>query len=72
MMPATLLCAHWTAKVSGMTTIASTDATMSPEMIESMRPIWAEAYEALRTDMGTLEDLARAAARAPAARESGT
>lgn len=47
----------------------STDATMTPEMIEAMRPIWEAAYEALRTDVGTLEDLARAAARAAAARD---
>lgn len=49
--------------------MTSTDATMSPEMIELMRPIWEAAYEALRTDVGTLEDLARAAARAAAARD---
>lgn len=42
---------------------------MSPELVEQMRPVWEAAYEALRTDMGTLEDLARAAARAAAARD---
>lgn len=45
------------------------DATMTPEMIERMRPLWAEAYEALRTDIGTLEDLAKAAQLAAAARD---
>ncbi|WP_153001252.1 hypothetical protein [Microbacterium testaceum] len=49
--------------------------TLSPNVIERMRPLWDEAYAALRTDIGTLEDLARAAQLAAAARDdpsSGT
>ncbi len=40
---------------------------MMPETAARMAPIWEAAYEALRTDVGTLIDLANLARKAAAA-----